>query len=180
MGKQKIGCLRQVPHRGGSNEYQQSMFWAEIWKIAEFLSENFQFLAVKFSIYLNWHVFVMLNSGWITRKCLMDICEQRSHRLSCASAHSDQSVCGTSVYPILSSHYERNSRLILAFTVSSCPDDTFSNGVVYLLGFLIYCQCRPLTHCIRNRLSHTIYWKSPISILGTPGNEIYIVLEKNG
>ena len=28
-------------------------------KISEFLSENFQFLVVKFSIYLNRHVFVM-------------------------------------------------------------------------------------------------------------------------
>ena len=37
-----------------------------------------------------------------------------------------------------------------------------------------------LTHCILNRLSHTIYWKDPISILGTFGYEIYIFLEKNG
>ena len=29
-------------------------------KISEFLSENFQFLMVKFSIYLNRHVFVMV------------------------------------------------------------------------------------------------------------------------
>ena len=35
------------------------MFWAEIRKISEFLSENFQFLVVKFSIYLNRRVFVM-------------------------------------------------------------------------------------------------------------------------
>ena len=28
-------------------------------KISEFLSENFQFLLVKFSVYLNRHVFVM-------------------------------------------------------------------------------------------------------------------------
>ena len=28
-------------------------------KISEFLSENFQFLVVKFSLYLNRHVFVM-------------------------------------------------------------------------------------------------------------------------
>ena len=35
-----------------------------------------------------------------------------------------------------------------------------------------------LTHCILNRLSHTIYRKSPILILGTPGYEIYIFLEK--
>ena len=40
-------------------EYPQSMFWAEIRKISEFLSENFQFLEVKFSLYLNRHVFVM-------------------------------------------------------------------------------------------------------------------------
>ena len=37
-----------------------------------------------------------------------------------------------------------------------------------------------LTHCIRNRFSHTMYWKNPISILGTPGYEIYIFIEKNG
>ena len=35
-----------------------------------------------------------------------------------------------------------------------------------------------LTHCILNRFSHTIYWKSLISILGTSGYEIYIFLEK--
>ena len=26
----------EPPRRGGSNEYQQSMFWAEIWKLSEF------------------------------------------------------------------------------------------------------------------------------------------------
>ena len=36
-----------------------SMFLAGIKKISEFLSENFQFLVVKFSIYLNRLVFVM-------------------------------------------------------------------------------------------------------------------------
>ena len=34
-------------------------FRAEIRNISKFLSENFQFLVVKFSIYLNRHVFVM-------------------------------------------------------------------------------------------------------------------------
>ena len=53
------GYSLEPPRRGGSNEYPQSMFRAEIWKISEFLSENFHFLVVKFSIYLNWHVFVM-------------------------------------------------------------------------------------------------------------------------
>ena len=36
-----------------------------------------------------------------------------------------------------------------------------------------------LTHCRLNRLSNTIYSKSPISILCTPGYEMYIFLEKS-
>ena len=38
------GYSLEPPRRGGSKEYPQSMFWAEIWKISVFLSENFQFL----------------------------------------------------------------------------------------------------------------------------------------
>ena len=53
------GYSLEPPRRGGSNEHPQYMFWAEIWKISEFLSENFQFSVVKFSIYLNKLVFVM-------------------------------------------------------------------------------------------------------------------------
>ena len=37
-----------------------------------------------------------------------------------------------------------------------------------------------LTHCILNRLFHTVYWKRTILILGTSDYEIYIFLEKNG
>ena len=62
ISAQNIDCgySLEPPRRGGSNEYPQSMFWAEIRKISEFfLSENFQFLEVKFSLYLNRHVFVM-------------------------------------------------------------------------------------------------------------------------
>ena len=35
---QSIDCgySFEPPHRGGSNEYPQSMFWAEMWKISEF------------------------------------------------------------------------------------------------------------------------------------------------
>ena len=56
------GYLLERPRRGGSNEYPQSMFWAEIRKIiAFFLPDNFQFFGVKFfSIYLNRHVLVMM------------------------------------------------------------------------------------------------------------------------
>ena len=60
----------EPPRRDGSNEYPQSMFWAEIWKISEFfLSENFQFLEVKFSIYLNRRVFIMLSFVFAGRTC---------------------------------------------------------------------------------------------------------------
>ena len=58
----KIDCgySLEPPQRGGSNEYPQFMLLAEIRKISEFLSENFQFFMVKFSVYLNRHVFVKL------------------------------------------------------------------------------------------------------------------------
>ena len=62
ISAQNIDCgySLEPPRRGGSNENPQSMFWAEIWKISEFLlSGNFQFLVIKFSIYLNRRVFVM-------------------------------------------------------------------------------------------------------------------------
>ena len=53
------GYSLEPPHRSSSNEYPQSMIWAEIWKISVFLAENFQFLELKFSLYLNRRVFVM-------------------------------------------------------------------------------------------------------------------------
>ena len=56
----KCGYSSALPRRGGSNEYPQSTFWVEVWKISEFLSENFQFLVVKCSKYLNRRVFVMV------------------------------------------------------------------------------------------------------------------------
>ena len=38
ISAQNIDCgySLEPPRRGGSNEYRQSMFWAEIWKISEF------------------------------------------------------------------------------------------------------------------------------------------------
>ena len=64
--KHRFGYSLKPPRRGGSNEYPQSMFWAEIWKISAFFSENFHFLVVKFSVYLNRRVFLMEN-GYIFR-----------------------------------------------------------------------------------------------------------------
>ena len=44
----------------GSNEYPQSMFEHQYEKYSIFSSENFHFLVVKFSVYLNRHVYVMV------------------------------------------------------------------------------------------------------------------------
>ena len=54
-----IICLISAQKRRLWVEYLQSMFWAEIWKYPSFLLEKFQFLEVKFSVYLNRRVFVM-------------------------------------------------------------------------------------------------------------------------
>ena len=49
----------EPPRRGGSNEYHNLCFVQEYEKYQNFLSENVPFLVVKFSMYLNRHVFVM-------------------------------------------------------------------------------------------------------------------------
>ena len=42
------GYSLEPPHRGGSNEYPQSMFWAEIWKkILEIFIWKFSFFGGK-------------------------------------------------------------------------------------------------------------------------------------
>ena len=51
------GYSLEPPRWGGSNEYPQSMFLAEIWKISEFF-------IWKFSVYLNRLVLVMARHKW--------------------------------------------------------------------------------------------------------------------
>ena len=53
------GYSLEPPRRGGSNEYHNICFEQKYEKYQTFLSENFQFLEVKFPIYLNRYVFVM-------------------------------------------------------------------------------------------------------------------------
>ena len=53
------GFLLEPPQWGSSNEYPQSVFWTEIWKISEFFIWKLFFFTVKFSIYLNRRVFIM-------------------------------------------------------------------------------------------------------------------------
>ena len=73
---------------------------------------------------------------------------------------------------------------VLSYFMSFCPVWWILSGIVItLLGKsreLITLLFVVLTHCRLNRISHTIYWKSPISIFGTSSYEIYIFLEKNG
>ena len=60
ISAQNIDCgySLEPPRRGGSNEYPQSMCLSRNMKNIRTLSENFQFLVVKFSIYLNRLVFI--------------------------------------------------------------------------------------------------------------------------
>ena len=47
------GYSLEPPRRGGSNEYPQSMFWADIWKISEFFIWFFSLFGSKiFSIFI--------------------------------------------------------------------------------------------------------------------------------
>ena len=50
ISAQNIDCWYSLeqPRRDGSNEYPQSMFRAEIWKILEFLSDFFFYLFIFF------------------------------------------------------------------------------------------------------------------------------------
>ena len=57
---------------------------------------------------------------------------------------------------------------------------TTLNAKNSMMSFIPYHTPTAITHFRLNRLSHTIDWKSPMSILGTSGYEIYILLEKNG
>ena len=108
------GYSLEPPRRGGSNEYTQSMFSAEIWKISEFFIWNFSFVffffVVKSSVYLNRHVFVMIYTQtddvtgtlwpqppriiWAStsENLSSDKCAPRRFRSDCACAQSDQNL----------------------------------------------------------------------------------------
>ena len=53
FAKNKIcGYSLAPPRQGDSNEYPQSMFWAEIWIISDFFIWNFSFLCCKIFQYI--------------------------------------------------------------------------------------------------------------------------------
>ena len=55
------GYSLEPPRRGGSNEYPQSMFSSKMRKIFEFCLKIFNFSMINYSVYLNRHVFVMVD-----------------------------------------------------------------------------------------------------------------------
>ena len=78
ISAQNIDCgySLEPPRRGGSNEYPQSMFLAEIWKILEFFFWKLSFfLVVKFSVYLNRLVLVMRNPDDFVLSVFRILCE---------------------------------------------------------------------------------------------------------
>ena len=64
ISAQNIDCgySLEPPRRGGSNEYPQSMFWAEIWKISEFFIWKFSFFGVQIFQYICIGVFAHAQS----------------------------------------------------------------------------------------------------------------------
>ena len=72
--KHRLWVLVRTPRRGGSNEYPQSMFWAEIWKISAFFIWKFSVFGGEIFYILNRHVFVMPSI----------LCRQRKSGSTCA------------------------------------------------------------------------------------------------
>ena len=58
--KHRVGYSLEPPHRDDSKEHHSLCFVQKYEKYQNILSENFHFLVVKFSVYLDRHVFVML------------------------------------------------------------------------------------------------------------------------
>ena len=84
----------EPPRRGGSNEYPQSMFWAEIWKnIRIFSSENFHFSVVNFSVYLKRHFFVMDSDQPAHLECRWCKISSRGQNNSDQTAHIRRLIC---------------------------------------------------------------------------------------
>ena len=75
------GYSLEPPRRGGSNEYPQSIFLAEIWKNIRIFIRKFPFLEVKFSNYLNRLVFVMNVDAPCLRSTLNCCCSLQSTRI---------------------------------------------------------------------------------------------------
>ena len=80
------GYSLEPPRRGGSNEYPQSLFRAEIWKMSyTFIWQLY--LVIKFSVYLNRHVFVMIRG--LIRDFTWCILDKKAHTSEETVSHVD-------------------------------------------------------------------------------------------
>ena len=88
ISAQNIDCgySLEPPRRGGSNEYPQSMFWAEIWKNLELFIWKLSF----FWLYLNRHVLVMQFSHIFTITKISVSQRYTKGRLLCSILCMDQ------------------------------------------------------------------------------------------
>ena len=106
------------------------MFWAEIWiHIRIFLSENFQFLTVKFSVYLNRRVFGMDRIRAVTREHVpSDMCTQGRLKTASLSAQSDQPSLSTwrNLHPWLSK-VRQVKILIILRECASCSESSLGS-----------------------------------------------------
>ena len=85
--------MLEPPCPGSSNEYPQSMFFSKLRKISDFfLSKNFPFLVVKFSIYLNRHVFVMRVTNIIVWN-IFSVSEQQRLMCDCVGVQACPNLC---------------------------------------------------------------------------------------
>ena len=123
------GYSLEPPRRGGSKEYPQSMFWAEIRKKEKrALSKNFPFLVVKFSIYVNRRIFVM------------GICSPTNHLLS-YKLDSSFRYFMCSLFPM--SNLVLNGDLKSPCSLLQCS---------FFLFFFFVFSCGSLSLCLENRV----------------------------
>ena len=168
-----LSWLETWEHTNWSERLLQSKFpvfdWRIVWQETNHISQVFSFVVLHFHklcIYLEWVFFPITRSYTVFM----------------------QSGLRNLAYPFVLINLLHNILqlfwLIWITLPKTClvadkqhddPDNANMSNLIILAYWLVY-----LTHCRLNRLSHTIYWKTPISILGTSGYEIYIFLEKNG
>ena len=80
------------------------------------LSENFQFLEVKFSVYLNRHVFVMRTFNEI-RLCLYNVCRRTTFPTRLLPAKTLNRLCMLNGALLMSNHNIHCSKLLTGQTL---------------------------------------------------------------
>ena len=118
--------------------------------------------------------------GLVKQKNALNMQETRRFGSSCTCTKYHAGICS----PFRQSVVANDSVSGLWRPCLHMPEDMFAHGAAQVIKILVnkelVISLEKLTHCRLNRLSHTKYWKSPISILGMSSYAIFIFLEKNG